>query len=75
MSNDMCSINPNEILLNRNTCAFINRIKKLVVIAKGVAIIEILLHKQTKISNKSTKLESGTAIKLDKINKVGNCLK
>jgi hypothetical protein len=75
MLNDMCSINPNEILLNLKTCAFINRIKKLVVIAKGVAIIEIPLHKQTKINNKSTKLDNGTAIKFDKINKVGNCLK
>ena len=75
MSNVICSINPKEILLNLNTCAFINRIKKLVVIAKGDAKKEKLLHKQTKIINKRTKLDKGTAIKFDKINKVGNWLK
>ena len=75
MSNVICSINPKEILLNLNTCAFINRIKKLVVIAKGDAKKEKLLHKQTKINNKRTKLDKGTAIKFDKINKVGNWLK
>jgi hypothetical protein len=46
-----------------------------VIVAIGIAIKGNQLHAQTIINNKSTRLDKGTAIKLDNINSVGNCLK